>query len=470
VARHRLRFAATGSTLLIMVFVIAGIRLAIPTMWPDISPFIQVTTMLTIVTYYLGFAPPRWLRQGWQFAELRNYLLKDLPTLQSQSPSSVLARLRQAVMRAVGTDKVFVAIWDREGEKLVLENIPESAALLDFNLNEGIFKQVWRQPEPIVVYNTAGLSGDDIRLMKTLKAEMLFFVPFATSEGAIGLLLVFLEFGSLFVDDDLNLLTIFAQQTAMLLENFRILEEQQLYAQDLERTVQARTEALRRSNDELRQFAYVASHDLQEPLRMIVSYLQLIETRYVSQLDKDAREFIEFAVDGAKRMKNLIEGLLAYSRVETQIQNFTQVDSQKVVDEVEKLLSVAIAETGTTITHDALPKIKANEAMMTQLFQNLISNAMKYQKDNKPQIHIGATLKDKEWVFSVQDNGIGIEGKDLERIFVIFQRLHARNEYPGTGIGLAVCKKVVEHHGGHIWVESKMGEGTTFFFTIPQAV
>ncbi len=467
VARHRLRFAAAGSALLVFLFVVAGARLALPKAWPDITPVVQTLSILTVLTYYLGFAPPRWLRQSWQFMELRNYLLQDLPTLHTQSASSVLVRLRQAVMRAVGTDKVFVALWDREGNKLVLENVPEAAALRDFNLNEGIFKQVWRQPEPTMVYNTARLSADDIRLMKTLDAEMMFFVPFATNEGAVGLLLVFLEFASLFVDDDLNLLTIFAQQTAMLLENFRILDDQRMYSQDLERTVQARTEALKRSNDELRQFAYIASHDLQEPLRMVVSYLQLIDSRYVSQLDNDAREFIGFAVDGAKRMKNLIEGLLAYSRVETQVQNFATVDTQKILDDVRNLLKVSIEESGATIVNDPLPKIKANEAMIVQLLQNLVSNAIKYQKDNKPTVHVNAARQNKDWLFSVKDNGIGIDAKDLERIFVIFQRLHARNEYPGTGIGLAVCKKVVEHHGGRIWVESKVGEGTTFFFTIP---
>jgi light-regulated signal transduction histidine kinase (bacteriophytochrome) len=185
-------------------------------------------------------------------------------------------------------------------------------------------------------------------------------------------------------------------------------------------------------------------------------------------LDNDAREFIAFAVDGAKRMKSLIEGLLAYSRVDTQVQNFTPVDVEDVLDEVRQLLTVGIKESGATITNDPLPQIKANEAMIVQLLQNLVSNAMKYQKDNKPEIHISATRKDKDWLFSVKDNGIGIEAKDLERIFVIFQRLHARNEYPGTGIGLAVCKKVVEHHGGRIWVESTFGQGTTFYFTIPQ--
>ncbi len=469
VARYRLRFAGLASFFLILLFFIAGLRLALPKLWPDAFAAIQFLSILTVITYYLGFAPPRWLLHGWQFAELRNYLLQNTSKLDSQSASTVMARLRQAVMHTVATDAVFVALWDQDQNKLIVDDIPEAAALQGFDLNDGLVKQSWQKAEPTVIDRAANLSENDVRLMKAFNAEMLFIVPIATTEGAIGVLLVFLENGSLFVDDDLTLLTIFAQQTAILLENYRILEQQRSYAQVLERTVQARTDALKRSNDELRQFAYVASHDLQEPLRMVVSYLQLIEERYIGQLDSSAHEFFAFATDGAKRMRNLIEALLAYSRVDTQLQNFELVDFQKVIDDVLNLLSVAVTESGATITRDSLPKTNANEAMIVQLFQNLVSNGIKYQKGKKPIIHIGAVHKNDEWVFSVKDNGIGIEPQNLERIFVIFQRLHAQNEYPGTGIGLAISKKVVEHHGGRIWVESTVGEGTTFYFTIPES-
>jgi signal transduction histidine kinase len=468
VARHRLRFAGIASVFLLTLFVIVGIRLVFPKLWPDVTTVVQILSILTVLTYYLGFAPPRWLRQGWQFGELRNYLLQDISKPDVQTASTVMMRLRQAVMHGVGTDKVFIALWDQGQGKLILDDTPEDLPLRDFNLNEGVVKESWRKMEPTVVYNMATADGNHLPLMKALKTEMLFIVPIAANEGALGALLVFLEYRSLFVDDDLSLLAIFAQQTAILLENYRVLEQQRGYSQVLERTVQVRTEALKRSNDELRQFAYVASHDLQEPLRMIISYLQLIEDRYVSQLDSTAHEFFGFAIDGAKRMKNLIEALLAYSRVDTQLQNFSQVDFQKVLDDVRGLLKVAISESGATITNDSLPKINANEAMIAQLLQNLVSNSMKYQKAKKPEIHVGAAQKNGEWVFSVRDNGIGIEPQNLERVFVIFQRLHAQNEYPGTGIGLAICKKVVEHHGGRIWVESMTGQGTTFYFTIPQ--
>jgi PAS domain S-box-containing protein len=226
-------------------------------------------------------------------------------------------------------------------------------------------------------------------------------------------------------------------------------------------------EDLRRSNLELQQFAYVASHDLQEPLRMVTSYLQLLEQRYHDQLDEDAREFIGYAVDGAARMKALIQDLLTYSRVERAEKIFSPVDTNMVLKNVLDNLSVTIEESNAAITVDTLPTITGDERQITQLFQNLISNAIKFRGERKPEIHIGAERKGNNWVFYVRDNGIGIEAQYLDRIFVIFQRLHNRGKYPGTGIGLAICKKVVERRGGRIWVESQPGEGTTFYFNIP---
>ena len=224
---------------------------------------------------------------------------------------------------------------------------------------------------------------------------------------------------------------------------------------------------LTRSNEQLEQFAYVASHDLQEPLRMITSYLQLLERRYKNQLDQDATDFIAYAVDGATRMKALINDLLAYSRVKTGEQNFAQFDSKRALEQAITNLQMQIKETGAEITYQSLPSIVGNEAQFVQLFQNLLSNSIKFHGDNAPKIKISAEQSDNTWKFSVRDNGIGIEPQYVDRIFVIFQRLHTKDRYPGTGIGLAICKKVVEHHGGRIWAESTPDAGTTFWFTIP---
>lgn len=227
---------------------------------------------------------------------------------------------------------------------------------------------------------------------------------------------------------------------------------------------------LARSNEELQQFAFVASHDLQEPLRMISSYVQLLEKRYKGKLDSDADEFIEFAVSGTVRMKEMINDLLAYSRVGTRLKPLKSVDVEQVLDGVLANLDTAISESDASITRDDLPTVIADSSQLAQLFQNLVSNAIKFRSDRPLKILISARRDSDEWVFSVSDNGIGIKEKHVKRIFAIFQTLHGKGEYQGTGIGLAVCQRIVERHGGRIWVESEPGKGSTFYFTIPDEV
>ncbi len=228
-----------------------------------------------------------------------------------------------------------------------------------------------------------------------------------------------------------------------------------------------RTKELSRSNQELEQFAYVASHDLQEPLRMVASYTQLIAQRYQGRLDADADEFIAYAVDGAIRMQAIINDLLVLSRVGTRTKSFAQVDSKAALDKALANLRLVIEETGASVVCDSLPALDADGSQLTQLFQNLIGNALKFRGDHSPCVKIGAERKDEEWVFHVRDNGIGIAPEYFERIFLMFQRLHSKREYPGTGIGLTICKKIIERHNGRIWVTSEQGKGTAFYFTIP---
>lgn len=224
---------------------------------------------------------------------------------------------------------------------------------------------------------------------------------------------------------------------------------------------------LARSNEELQQFAYVASHDLQEPLRMVASYLQLIERRYKDRLDADANEFIHFAVDGATRMQSLINDLLAYSRVGTRPKAFVPIDLNEIVRQAKHHLEVTIREQGAEVNTAPLPTVMGEMNQLVQLFQNLIGNAIKFHSAQPPRVQINAEQVGLEWQISVKDNGIGFDPQFAERIFVIFQRLFTRTEYPGTGIGLAICKRIVERHGGRIWAESQAGNGATFFFTFP---
>jgi signal transduction histidine kinase len=224
---------------------------------------------------------------------------------------------------------------------------------------------------------------------------------------------------------------------------------------------------LERSNADLQAFAYIASHDLQEPLRMVSSYLGLLQSRYQGQLDADAQDFIAFAVDGATRMQRLINDLLAYSRVRSRDKPLAPTDSESVLNLALANLQAAFEESGAVITHDPLPTVTADAPLLVQVFQNLLGNAIKFCRQGAPRIHVSAAIQGDEWVFAVRDHGIGIDPQYHQRIFAIFQRLHGRNEYPGTGIGLALCKRIVEHHGGRIWVESELNQGATFYFTIP---
>ncbi len=260
----------------------------------------------------------------------------------------------------------------------------------------------------------------------------------------------------------------------------------------VEEELRQKSEELARSNKELEQFAYVASHDLQEPLRMITSYTQLLERRCKDKLDADGKEFMGFITDGAVRMQGLIQDLLAYSRAGSKAFEPEPAECDHIFDQVIKNLEPVIQESGAKVTHDSLPTVVADGTQMVQLLQNLIGNAIKFRGKQKPKVHVSASrmavseipipksdgAEEKSpgsgaktghaWVFSVRDNGIGIAPKFRERIFMVFQRLHGKQEYPGTGIGLSICKKIVERHGGRIWVESESGKGSTFWFTIPE--
>lgn len=236
----------------------------------------------------------------------------------------------------------------------------------------------------------------------------------------------------------------------------------------IEKELESAMDDLKRSNNELEQFAYVASHDLKEPLRMVSSFLQLLQQRYEGQLDADADEFIEYAVDGAKRMHLLIEDLLAYSRIMTKGNAFKELKMEDALSQALINLKISIEENDSNISHDPLPIISADFSQMIQLFQNLIGNAIKYRDKENPQIHISATKEDDHWLFSVKDNGIGIDQRHADRIFMIFKRIHTNTEYTGTGIGLAIAKRIVEKHGGQIWLEPEPGKGSNFCFTLPE--
>lgn len=285
---------------------------------------------------------------------------------------------------------------------------------------------------------------------------------------ALGAILAFTHTAVKSLEHDVVVMDVAGRQRMMIQRHLKDITQRK--HQEIE--LANKTRELAQSNAELQQFAYVASHDLQEPLRMVASYTQLLGKRYRGKLDRDADEFIGYAVDGATRMQRLIRDLLEYSRVGAERQSFEETDCELVFEQAMQNLSASVRERHAEVTHDPLPIVQASPTHLIQVFQNLIGNALKFQGDAPPKIHVGAKALPDGWEFSVRDNGVGMPGDQLDRIFAIFQRLHGQSEYPGTGIGLAICKRIVGKYGGQVWAESEPGQGSTFYFTLttPQEV
>ena len=383
------------------------------------------------------------------------------------------------VKRLTNSPAGFVGCVDQQTEHLVCTTFTKGSwpaqeteeGTLVFEDPDEVWSGVLRTQKPTMVNQVAedprweGLSAAEGPVHRFLSAPAVF------GDRVFGQVAV-ANAGREYDRQDLVVVTQLAALYALAIQ--RIRAEQEL---------EAATEELRRSNRELEQFAYVASHDLQEPLRMVASYVQLLARRYQGKLDASADDFIRFAVEGAQRMQTLIQDLLSYSRVRRKGKQFAPTSCEAVLAQAVENLQVSIAESDAEITHEPLPTVIADETQLLQLLQNLISNAIKFRSPQPLKIHVTACPAEdgppagaeepgprehnpETWVFSVSDNGIGLQPEHAERIFMIFQRLHTRDEYPGTGIGLAVCKRIVERHGGQIWVESEPGEGATFYFTI----
>jgi light-regulated signal transduction histidine kinase (bacteriophytochrome) len=400
-----------------------------------------------------------------QRQNLRSQLFADITVKirQSLQLCQILQTTVTEVQKILQADRVLIYKLDRHSSSGITEALrtgcPSVLAqtLYPRPLSEE-FRQRYQQGHFWAIND---LEADEVapelaEWLKQLQVKAKLVVPILLKNELWGLLVVHqCASARVWNSFEIELLQQLADQVGIALAQAWLLEQERLQRQELAR-----------SNAELEQFAYVASHDLQEPLRMVSSYVQLLERRYKDRLDQSAHDFIAYAVEGTVRMQELIQALLSYSRIGTRGKEFHLTDCGSAVDRALENLRLAIAESEATITHDPLPKLMADSMQLAQLFQNLLSNAIKFRSDRPLQIHIGVK-KDESWLFSVEDNGIGIEARHGDRIFAIFQRLHSRTQYPGSGIGLAISKKIVERHGGQIWLESTPGQGTTFYFTIP---
>ncbi len=428
----------------------------------------------------------RALRHAIERKRLLNDLQKTQAELQNQQQRSqmfayITLKLRQSlqseeilqtavteVQQLLRTDRVVIfRLWADGSGRVVQEAVvPSYPVTLGEDIYDPCFVDYLAQYREGRVRATPNVESGDIdpcyvEFLRQYAVKANLVVPILIRDTLWGLLIAHqCSAPRQWNSSETKLLKQLADQMGIALSQAELLEQETYQRQELAR-----------SNAELERFAYVASHDLQEPLRMVTSYLQLLEQVYADKLDDEAREFIQFAVDGAVRMRTLIQDLLAYSRVNTRGQSFEPQQSRVLLERAIANLQLAIQESGVTLTQGELPEVNVDGSQLTQLFQNLLSNAIKFRSPSRPlQIQIEATRQSESWLFSIKDNGIGIEPQYTDRIFLIFQRLHHRAEYPGTGIGLAICKKIVERHGGRLWVESEPEQGSNFYFTIADQV
>lgn len=399
----------------------------------------------------------------------RSQLFADvtLKIRQSLQLEEILQTSVTEVYKILNADRVLIyRLWSNgTGSGVAEEVAPGLTQILGQTFPEEVFpeesRQEYRQGR---VRKVTDVEHDSqippclVQFVQRFQVKAKLVVPILAKDELWGLLIAHqCQTPRLWTPFESDLLQQLANQIGVALTQSQLLEQEMVQRQELAR-----------SNTDLQQFAYIASHDLQEPLRMVTSYLQLLERRYKGKLDADADDFIAYAVDGAIRMRRLIHDLLTYSRIGTRGEAFEWVNCTSVVERVIANLKVALEESDAIIRYDHLPDLMADPTQLIQLFQNLISNGVKFRSEAIPLITIQAVRQEETWLFSIQDNGIGIDPQYAERIFVIFQRLNNRVDYPGTGIGLAVCKKIVERHAGRIWVQSAPGKGSTFYFTIPE--
>ena len=405
------------------------------------------------------------LRSAEEALEHRNQELTVLVNVasilvQSGTFEERVGRVLEELLPIAQADRALFLVGDEEQEELsvvaqagpAVPGAPTTS--VSYDSASGV---AFQEGRPIVVNNYAEHPlAVAAGITRGVKSGV--FLPVKSSEGVMGVLDIISLEADHFTPERVNALTAIGGGLGMLLENARLYELLEHHADELAR-----------SNADLEQFAYVASHDLQEPLRMVTTYMQILKEEYVGELSADADRYIKYAVEGADRMGDLIDGLLGLSRVSTQKVPSVPTDCNELVDGVITDLGQVIEESGALVTSGDLPTINGDSTQLGQLFQNLISNGIKFRGDVPPRVNVEAQNRGGEWVFSVRDNGIGIAPRHRDRIFQMFQRLHSRANYPGTGIGLAICYKIVQGHGGSIWVESEPGEGSTFYFTIPGA-
>ncbi|MEN3309592.1 MAG: hypothetical protein V7603_5794 [Micromonosporaceae bacterium] len=491
--RTRLALAATATAVLGLCLLVAGAGGTSGQAGAAMQTASEVLALLSGISYVVAFMPPRWLRRVWSggAAYQIHHQMANAPA--TETPAETWSRYA-ATVRAVSGAATAIVLLPTDTDPVCVATSGESPDG-DLATTVADLELLMEQPQPVTVPDPAPASSrwPAAHLSPLLSyahragARVLIAVPLQLPRSARGALVLLSRRHPMFVEDDVRLLGELGAQTAVMAERgaaavaIQVLNAQleqrvqgrtaellvaQVALEDVNRQLEAQNSMLARSNEELQRFAYVASHDLQEPLRKIISFSGLLVERTSETLDPDPRMYVERIVGSAARMQRLIEDLLMFSRVGG-VMELRPVDCGLVLAAVLDSLALALAETGATVTADPMPTVLAHRTSMEQLFQNIIGNALKYRSADEPRIHVSVQELDGGWRLTVQDNGIGIDMAYAERIFQVFQRLHPRGQYEGTGIGLAVCKRIVESYGGRIGVDSVPGAGSAFWFFIP---
>lgn len=464
VTRWRMALAAAGSGFLAAVIFVAGINILLPALAPFITPLIQLLVILSPISYYLGFAPPRWLRQAWQFAELYRFLRETASQPAMERANQTLQHLCEAAMRAVGGRAAIATLRETDGNEFFIHaasgSRPTSGSIV---LKENIIEHLGSQRRPIVTRTPADYGSAIQRLSAEVGADTVMTAIIGTAERLRGVLLVFRRGGPLFESSDLDLLALLAEQSAIALDYSELLVEQRAMVEQLRQ----RTSALEAANTELEAFSYSVSHDLRAPLRAMDGFALMLLEDFGSQLADRAQLYIQKVRDNAQYMGRLVDDLLTFSRLSRQDLQKRGVKLNNLVREAWDTLRAEQEGREVKITLGDLPMCEADPALLRQVFVNLLSNALKFTRQ-RPEalIEIGSHQNGGERIYFVKDNGVGFDMQYNDKLFRVFERLHRPEEYEGTGVGLAIVQRVIQRHGGRIWAEAEIDKGATFYFTL----
>jgi signal transduction histidine kinase len=471
VTHWRLRFIALGSGLLAAIFLLAGVNIALPALAPYIGLLLQFMALASALSYYIGFSPPGWLRRVWQLNELHRFLHQAAGKPALERSQLTLPHLCDTAVRLVGGRAAVAALWD-DSQQLVIRHSTQPGLTGHLSSTTGITGQSWQSGRPALGIAPGKVAPESAELMARLSARALMAVPIATVDRAWGLLVVFLRRNPLFAADDLELLSLFAEQSAMTLEQTRLLNEQQSILAEQQKLVEQlreRTGQLEESNQELESFSYSVSHDLRAPLRHIEGFTDLLFKTGAVDTDDKSRRYLALIAEAATRMGRLIDNLLAFSRLGRAALVVTPVDLAGLVDEVRRELQLETQEREIVWKVAPLPRVSGDPMLLRLVLLNLLSNALKYTRlRTRTLIEIGCLDDRREGiVVYVRDNGVGFDMQYVDKLFGVFQRLHHADEFEGTGIGLANVRRIVHRHGGRTWADGALDQGATFYFTLP---